>query len=131
MLTFNTLESSGETLIKALSFINYDNGYIVNSFKASFYPFFMEIVASKKLKTSQSLDFNFFYLSGEDAMKINVEIPNNLKIERLKKEHVDFVDEYWIGKYEGSKLFLQRLVKLGHSLGIFDERDKLLGWVLR
>lgn len=131
MLVFNTLESSGETLRNALSLINYENGFIVTSFKASFYKVFMEVVASKNFKTAESLHLNFFILKKEDAMKIKVEMPNNLKVKRLEKEHVDFVDDYWIGKYEGSKLFLERLVKMGHSLGVFDENGGLVAWVLR
>ncbi len=74
---------------------------------------------------------NLCYLPKEIAVGIETEEIPGMTYSRLGKHHAKLIDDLWGGKCDGSRQYLERLIDYNPSLGLIDENDKVVAWILR
>lgn len=124
-------ENSRESLRKALSLLNFNEIEMIAPFEISL----KEIVMSNVNQNHTEIIFDgaadFFYLSKEDARKLEpAEIPD-LKFKPLEENHATLIDDYWDGRSKGSIDLIKNLIRFNDNLGAFNESGELVAWILK
>lgn len=91
----------------------------------------IEILAENGLEPQNEGRANLLYLSKDKASQWQTKIPPSLKLKPLKLSHANIVNDHWGGKSDISIKLVENLIKFNPSLGLFDENDQLIGWILR
>lgn len=72
-----------------------------------------------------------FRISKENALKFEIEIPENFEFKSLTHENIEKINSNWPHRYEGSDKFLVYSIEYHISVGLFDVDKNLVAWCLR
>ncbi|XP_053675933.1 uncharacterized protein LOC128726166 [Anopheles nili] len=127
-LYMHTLDESSDSLRRALELVDWDYYYVAvmcEHEKLLFATF-------KKLNVRVFIarPNTIYFLAKEDALRLDVAIPQGLKVDSLQPHHAKIINDLWPHREVGSEFALERLIRWNASLGLFDERGNLLGWCL-
>jgi predicted TIM-barrel fold metal-dependent hydrolase len=133
VIYFDTVDddNSANNLKKALSLLPYDKPYRILPFRMSLRPIILEVIEKYNLRIINEKMGNLCYLPKEIAVGIETEEIPGMTYSRLGKHHAKLIDDLWGGKCDGSRQYLERLIDYNPSLGLIDENDKLVAWILR
>lgn len=70
------------------------------------------------------------FLKKEDALKLEINIPEGLQVHSLSKVNADKVNSIWPHASPGSEKFIAYCIEHNPSVGIFNEENELLAWCL-
>ncbi|KAI4469222.1 hypothetical protein MML48_2g00003612 [Holotrichia oblita] len=88
----------------------------------------------KELRTPIYVDVvtELYVIDKEDALKFEYTCPEHLYFARLKKSHAAQINDVWPHKSKNSQGYLEILIEMNNSLGLFlKSDDTLVCWVLR
>lgn len=132
-MLFGTLdtENSPETLRQALSLVDYDNIEVILPFRGTLRPIILEVLKAKGFKTTEDRANVLHYVSHKDALNWEVTDLPNFEIKKLSVEHAKMINDLWRGRSRESLILIERLIRHDHSLGIFNEKNELIAWIMR
>jgi hypothetical protein len=133
-LFFDALDGYEESLKKLLLSIDYSQvPYKFSPYRIHINQVVQEVIQEKNLEKFEEYVADFYYLSKEDALKLDdPSIPLNLTCRKLEKKHAKFVDDVWSGKYRDSLYFMERLLANNPALGLFNkENDNPVAWIVK
>lgn len=124
-------ENSSSILRESLSLVDFSNVEVILPFRSSIREIFIEIVTKFNYKITEDRTDYLYYLPQKEALKLEKFEDETLKFEPLKKEHISLVNDLWRAKSRESHLLIERIIEYSPSLGIFDETNELMAWILR
>jgi RimJ/RimL family protein N-acetyltransferase len=89
------------------------------------------MIKEKNLKILFDTGTLMRYMSKEQALKMNVNIPKNYKIGNLSEQWLEKINSVWPHRGDESTEYLGYLMKHNVSVGIFDENGELAAWCLQ
>lgn len=131
-IIFDSLDSSGETLKKALMLVDFEADMRISAYSDKWRAILMEVIKIKGFhKFIYDLGSEFFHMPKEDSIKFELAaLPADWKLEQLKSENAKIVNDNWPGSGKSSLIFFQRLIELNPSIGLFNDKGALIGWCL-
>lgn len=124
-------ENSTSILRESLSLVDFSNVEVILPFRSFLRGIFIEIVSKFNYKITEDRTDYLYYLPQKEALKLEKFEDETLKFEPLKKEHTSLVNDLWRAKSRESHLLIERIIEYSPSLGIFDETNELMAWILR
>ncbi|KAJ8924214.1 hypothetical protein NQ315_007005 [Exocentrus adspersus] len=74
---------------------------------------------------------HMFSISSDEALKFQIQCPEEVYIKHLDTTHADFVNSLWLGRYENAEKLLSLLIEMNGGYGLFlKSNDQLVSWVL-
>lgn len=133
-----TLEKSCERLKNALA-----NSSILKLNEKNLFMYFLAVHEAQhctliNLLKSKDIDIthqdiaNMWWITKEDAVKYNYEIPPDVYLAPLQEKDVNKIDSIWPHRGKTSKLYLSSLINYNGGFGIFLKKDDtLVSWIMR
>jgi L-amino acid N-acyltransferase YncA len=71
-----------------------------------------------------------FLLEREDALRLEVDVPDNFQIRSLSLADFDKVFSYWPHQSPDPDKFIKYVIKHNPSVGLYDENNELIAWCM-
>lgn len=89
-----------------------------------------EMFEKRQLRVRFDNRCSTFWMSKENAAKIDYTIPNDVELKELNVNEYAMMNEAWPYKYPGSEIFIKSLITLNGGLGVY-QNDELICWILQ
>ncbi|XP_050078894.1 uncharacterized protein LOC126565729 [Anopheles maculipalpis] len=121
----HTLQNPPVELSDALRKTNYINWDIKPTFviggnkaiRASLH----QVVEEKALRLQSRSDCINFWMPREEAANVSFDVPNNVQLKLLTKEHGRILNESWPFRYRTSQRYIESAIEHSVGLGLFDK----------
>lgn len=121
----HTLENPPVELANALrktNYINWDHKPVLviggnKAIRSSLY----ELVAERALRLKSWSDCINYWMPKEEAAKLSYEVPNDVQLKPLEKEHGRILNEWWPFRYKASLRYMESAIEHNLGLGLFDK----------
>lgn len=70
------------------------------------------------------------YLEKENALRLEINIPDGIQVHSLLKADADKVNSIWPHASPGSEKFFAYIIEHNPNVGVYNEKDELLAWCL-
>lgn len=125
------LEEVREIIFKSKR-INWKTGPYFYSVMYDNMPILEQFFIERNLRTEFETPNEIYYLSKEDAIRFEYQIPENIGIRQLQESDAIIIDNNWIYKNLNSLRTVTDLIKINGGLGIYSKSTReLLAWVLK
>ncbi|XP_059608035.1 uncharacterized protein LOC132255882 [Phlebotomus argentipes] len=127
---FATLDSTQETLVRALCLMDWSGGPLICGFEEHFRPAIRKAaeIANFPIVIEDSL--KLFTLTREKARALQkVDLDEGLTIRRLTVEDASIANDLWRYKNSVTEVLLQKMAKYNICYGAYTPTDKLVGWI--
>ncbi|XP_052899379.1 uncharacterized protein LOC128305807 [Anopheles moucheti] len=123
-----TLDESLDTLRRALELVDWDYYYvaIMCQYEALLYSTYKKLNVRLAIARANIM----YFLPKEEGLKVNVTIPEGLRVGPLQPHHAKIINDLWPHRETGTEFTLERLIRWNPSMGLFNEHGDLLGWCL-
>ncbi|XP_018560931.1 uncharacterized protein LOC108903292 isoform X2 [Anoplophora glabripennis] len=96
-----------------------------------FYPIVAKAVREKGINLSIDDHCHMFSIPQEEALKFETECPPDVYIKQLDKSYANFINSIWPHRYEDSEKFIELLIEMNDSYGVFlKSTNELVSWIL-
>ncbi|XP_055838916.1 uncharacterized protein LOC129906945 [Episyrphus balteatus] len=127
-ITMNTLEDSQERLLAALRCLDKKEDYILYGFherlKKTIEAYVKDFEIDKAPRTL------WHHVELKQALAFNTDPPEGITLSPIRTEDIETVNNLWPHHHPGSELFVGRLIRLGQSVGAYDNDGNLVSWCL-
>ncbi|CRK89761.1 CLUMA_CG003530, isoform A [Clunio marinus] len=123
-----TLQDSLQELTECLEktkLINWDKVSFVTVHRAMTLPIF-EHIKKNNLKLLDDEQGSYYWMMKENALNLNIEIPNGTYVKRLSDADSHFCNNIWNFRKENSEPFVRSLINVNGGYGLFDETSNEL-----
>lgn len=112
--------------------INWKIGPYFYSVPSTNIPILKEYSIENNLRMEFQTPNEIFYLSKEEAITFDYEIPENTGIRELHINDASFIDNNWLYKNSNSLMTVKDLIRINGGLGIYSTiTGELLAWVIK
>ncbi|GJQ79128.1 hypothetical protein Trydic_g5381 [Trypoxylus dichotomus] len=133
-LFFYTLEENYDKLHHALTKthrINWEKRIIWFSLSSKYTSTLLRILKQIKSPRRELLYGSLWSLEKEEALKFDLECPDEVYMQELNRLHAPTVDIHWTYRSEGTEDYIGKLIEMNISYGLFlKSSDSLVCWVL-
>ncbi|XP_062542352.1 uncharacterized protein LOC134210319 [Armigeres subalbatus] len=130
-LFFYSLDPSLASLQDTLELIDWDFPYRIFAILDSHQMVLKRVL--KKLNVpypEETVACNLYRLTKEVSIQLDTTPPVGFRLGTLEAQHVKSINETWTFRNGGSEYALTRCIAWNTSVGLFDDRDKLVAWCL-
>ncbi|XP_070489954.1 uncharacterized protein [Chironomus tepperi] len=121
-LTFNSLKA-------ALNGLKFDTPKKFVCVRELYRDTVIEFIKNEGLETIFESLTTMVYMSYEDAINLEYEVPAGLVIRRLSTSDAKKINSVWPHKYQGSESFISHIIDVNLSVGLYDEKSgELIAW---
>ncbi|XP_068151064.1 uncharacterized protein [Drosophila tropicalis] len=73
-----------------------------------------------------------YYLSCEEAKKLQINCPNGYYFDKVRPEHAEMINNLWSARHPGSLRLIELLITKNTNVGLYEkDSGKLCAWCLR
>lgn len=130
-ILINTLNETYEKLIRLLSLLDWSNGYSFSAYIHKHRSTVEKFIKQKGLKTSEEWPMEWYFLTKEDADKIESESYEGITVRPMREDEAILADELWAYSHPGSLYYLKRLIKLNINMAAFTADNEMIAWCFR
>lgn len=124
-----TLDMTFNCLKKVLQSFNFNIRRKFLCVKEVYRKAILEFIKAEELEIFVDSPTTMVYMSYEDAINLQYEVPEGLVLRRLSKSDAKKINSVWPHKYQGSENFLSYIIDVNLSVGLYDEKtEELLSW---
>ncbi|KFB42252.1 hypothetical protein ZHAS_00009931 [Anopheles sinensis] len=131
-LYFYSLEENNSTLIRALELVDWDYSWKIYACHPKHWAAFCEVQEKHGIELQYKTISDTRYMSKEQALNVNIELPAGVRLGTLSAEHAPRVNSLWPHSTVGSEFLVKRLILWNPTVALFDEStNELLAWCLQ
>ncbi|BFF95889.1 uncharacterized protein DMAD_13196 [Drosophila madeirensis] len=131
-LYFNTLSDDLSPVTKALECLKPSNDeYLFFGFSSRFDPVVRHIGKTFLTKELNFVDTVWYFASKELVSTFTIEAPSGIRLDSLRIEDAETVNEIWPHRSHNSVKVVRRQIQYSENVGAYDETGKLVAWCLR
>ncbi|XP_058122351.1 uncharacterized protein LOC131293172 [Anopheles ziemanni] len=131
-LYFYSLEDNNNTLIRALKLVDWDYSWKIYACHSKHWAAFCEVQEKHSIELQWKTITETRYMSKEQALLINIELPAGVRLGTVSAEHVPTINKIWPHMTIGTEFAIKRLILWNESVALFDESsNELLAWCLQ
>lgn len=128
----NTIKGCHQRVLASLKCLNKTPNLLIFPCPPKLKPTFEEYLIGLGIEKESYERTNtiLYHLEQEKAFEFNIEPPEGLTLSPLRNEDTETINNLWPHSRPGSNEFIERLIRLSLNVGVYDEKNNLVGWCL-
>lgn len=95
-----------------------------------FHEMLYEIFETKNLRVRTDNFCSTLWMDKDMALTFEFSVPDDVEMKKLTEDNHQMINDIWLYKYPGSDCFINSLIKLNSTLGVY-HNEKLVSWILQ
>ncbi|XP_023172469.2 uncharacterized protein LOC111600553 [Drosophila hydei] len=131
-LLLGCLGESFALLKQALHLLDWSKGFLCTTMPNRYIETVLQVVKEQQLPIEFQLDDFMLHMPAKQALQFHIDCPKGFYLKSLAEQDAHLIDREWTYSQEGSLYFMQRQIRMCHSMGLYDEEThELVAWCIR
>uniref|UniRef100_A0A182M339 N-acetyltransferase domain-containing protein n=1 Tax=Anopheles culicifacies TaxID=139723 RepID=A0A182M339_9DIPT len=125
-----TLDHTGDTLKRMLLLLDWHHSYLMNM--CPYRAIVLDVYRLHRLEIAFDSADVIYHLPQQVARHFRYDLPVGLTLKRIPPHYASFIYNQWLNKSVGTEYFIERMLRLNVSMGLFCEGVREpLAWCIR